>query len=186
MVILAGPNGAGKSTAAGVLLPAGMTFVNADEIAKGLSGYPSRSADLEAARLALLEVDELERGRRPFAIETTLASRSLAPRAERLRSVGYLTRLIFLYLPSAELAVARVSGRVRLGGHHIPEAVIRRRYEVGIRNFFSLYRGRVDRWSVFDSSLPSRPRFVAGGQAGRPDVIRRPEIWDRMRKGAGS
>lgn len=88
-VVLGGPNGAGKSTAAAILLPAEMTFVNADEVAKGLPDYPSHAADLEASRLVLEQMDELEADRADFAVETTLAGRSLAARAARLRAVGY-------------------------------------------------------------------------------------------------
>jgi predicted ABC-type ATPase len=135
-IVIAGPNGAGKSTPASLLLPPDMPFLNADEIAKGLPGYPSNSADMEASRIVLKEMDEHENDHRGFAFETTLASRSLAPRIVRLRQSGFLFRLAFAFLPDLNLAVARVAGRVRLGGHHIPEETIRRRYRAGLANFF--------------------------------------------------
>src|SRR5262245_55089260 len=88
-----------------------------------------------------------------FGLESTLAARSLAPRLRNLISRGYEFHLVFLYLPSADLAVARVADRVRLGGHNVPEATIRRRYESGLRNFFSLYQPIATSWRIFDNSL---------------------------------
>ena len=85
-------------------------------------------------------MDELEASRASFAVETTLASRSLAPRLQRLRAAGYVVRVYYVWLPDAETAVNRVADRVRRGGHSIPEDVIRRRYERGLRNFLGVYR----------------------------------------------
>src|SRR5438128_1653968 len=98
VIVLAGPNGAGKSTAAAHLLPQGIVFVNADEVAKTLPGYPSTAVDIQAGRLVLEQLDALERERTSFAVETTLSSRSLAPRLARLRRLGYKFRLLFLFV----------------------------------------------------------------------------------------
>ena len=138
IVILAGPNGAGKSTAASTLLSQEITFLNADEIAKGLPLSSGR--DVQAGRLLLSRLDDLQAERRDIAIETTLASRTLAPRIERLQRVGYRFNLYFFWLPSPEMAIQRVALRVLSGGHDIPEPVIRRRYAAGLNNFFSLYQ----------------------------------------------
>ncbi len=182
IIVLAGPNGAGKSTAAARLVPAAIPFINADEIAKTLPNYPSQAADIEAGRLVLRRMDDLERERSSFAIETTLASRSLAARIARLRQVGYYFRLLFAFLPSEELAIERVAGRVRQGGHNIPVETIRRRYRAGLKNFVELYRPLADRWSVFDTSRDRRPRLIAAGLAGREPHVLRSEIWARMRE----
>jgi predicted ABC-type ATPase len=139
IVLIAGPNGAGKSTCASKYLPAGMAFLNADEVAKGLPGYPSPAVDIQAGRIILEEMDEHERRSESFAVETTLATRSLASRIVRLRRSGYRFHLVFVWSPSADFSVQRVASRVRSGGHHIPEETIRRRYIAGIKNFVHLY-----------------------------------------------
>lgn len=183
VIILAGPNGAGKSTAAAHLLPGGMTFLNADEIAKEQPGYPSQAADFQASRILLSRMDELEEKRADFAVETTLASRSLAPRVNRLRQVSYLFRLVFLYLPSPELSIARVAGRVRLGGHHIPEETIRRRYSAGMRNFRELFQPLADVWDVYDARRPMPPRLIARGKSGEVIRIADPSVWRSFQEG---
>jgi len=139
LVVLAGPNGAGKSTAAPALLQGtlGVTeFVNADVIAQGLSAFDPDRVALAAGRIMLRRLQELARQGVSFAFETTLASRSFAPWIRELARTGYLFHLVFLWLPSADFAVQRVANRVRLGGHDVPEMTIRRRYHLGLYNFF--------------------------------------------------
>ena len=67
-------------------------------------------------------------------------------------SEGYRVKLFFLQLPTPEMAIWRVAQRVREGGHDVPEAVIRRRFETGWRNFDQVYRGLVDGWILYDNS----------------------------------
>jgi hypothetical protein len=112
VVVIAGPNGAGKSTCASLYLPFGMTYVNADEVAKGLPGYPSPLVDVQAARIVLEMMDELESRQESFAVETTLAARALAARLSRLRKAGYRFHLVFVWSPSADFSVLRVAARV--------------------------------------------------------------------------
>jgi predicted ABC-type ATPase len=134
LVVLAGPNGAGKSTTAAHLLKGALAveeFVNADIIAQGLSAYRPESAAVTAGRVMLERLRFLARERRDFAFETTLAGRGHAPWLQDLRAAGYRAHLIFLALPAADLAVARVAERVRQGGHDVPEAVVRRRFVAG-------------------------------------------------------
>ena len=164
VVILAGPNGAGKSTAAGGLLPATLPFVNADEIAKTLPDAAGRN--VAAGRLMLSELDDLEQARQSFALETTLANRALAPCLVRLRAAGYQIALYFLWLPSVELAIARVAERVRMGGHDIPEDTVRRRYAAGVRNFVTLYADLVDSWQVMENIDNGPPRLLAARAQG--------------------
>jgi predicted ABC-type ATPase len=139
VIILAGPNGAGKTTTAPALLRDVFSiddYVNADVIAQGLCGFAPETAAIEAGRIMLGRIDALAARRVDLALETTLASRSLAPWLERLSSEGYRSHLVFLALPSAEAAIRRVALRVRLGGHDVPEPAIRRRFKAGLRNFF--------------------------------------------------
>lgn len=181
VIVIAGPNGAGKSTAAAHLLPAEMTFINADEVAKTLPNYPSRQADLEAGRIVLGRMDEQERLRATFAVETTLAGRTLATRIARLRTIGYRFRLAFLFVPDADLSVARVAGRVRLGGHHIPEDTIRRRHGLGIANFFRLYQPLADNWAVFDTTQMGPPQTIAEGTMSQVLRVADPHAWRLMK-----
>jgi predicted ABC-type ATPase len=176
-IVLAGPNGSGKSTSAATLLPPTVTFVNADEIAKDLSGYPSNRADVEAGRIALERMDQLAASRSDFAIETTLASRSLAVRAERLKRAGYHFRLLFLWSPSPDLSIARVASRVIAGGHNVPEEVIRRRYRAGLINFRELYRPLADSWMVYDNTRMSGPEPIAEGRGLEVTNLARAELW---------
>jgi predicted ABC-type ATPase len=182
VVVLGGPNGAGKSTCAPAILPAGITFVNADDVARTLSGYPSPAVDRKAGRLVLRRLDELARNRMDLAIETTLAGRTLAGQLSKLRDTGYFLRLIYLWSASADFSVARVAARVRSGGHGIPEATIRRRYHAGLLNLFGLYLPLADAWDVHDNTGSTGPRLVAEKQASGPEVVHDPELWDRILK----
>ena len=163
ILIIAGPNGAGKSTSAPGLLSQETTFLNADEIAKGLPGLATPARDVQAGRLLLHQLDELEARQADIAVETTLSSRTLAPRIARLQNAGYRFYLFFFWLPNADMAVARVAERVRRGGHDIPEPTIRRRYVAGLRNFFSLYRPLANTWRMYDNTRAGEPGLIAKG-----------------------
>ena len=134
VVVVAGPNGSGKSTAAPALLRdyLGITkFVNADVIAQGLSAFGSENVAMQAGRVMLERLEDLAGEQLDFAFETTLASRSFAPWLQKLGTAGYRAHLLFLWLPSPEMAVARVASRVQQGGHNVPEDVVIRRYHAG-------------------------------------------------------
>jgi predicted ABC-type ATPase len=183
VIAVAGPNGAGKSTAAPYLLRDTLKvaeFVNADAIAAGLSAFRPESVAVAAGRIMLARMRSLAAARADFAFETTLASRSLAPWLASLRHGGYHLHLVFLWLRSADLAVTRVGDRVRLGGHDVPAAVVRRRYEKGLRNFFGLYMSLVDSWQAFDNSDASGPRPMASGQGRRVGMVGDPDAWHRL------
>ncbi|MEX2670817.1 MAG: zeta toxin family protein [Phycisphaeraceae bacterium] len=154
-IIIAGPNGAGKTTFAREFLPAEgecPTFINADLIAAGLSPFQPETMAIEASRLMLAHVRQSVERREDFAIETTLAGRAYVRMIRDWQAVGYRVRMLFLQLPSPDMAVARVRGRVAQGGHNLPEADIRRRFDRGLRNFDDIYRPLVDAWSVYDAS----------------------------------
>ncbi len=154
-LILAGPNGSGKTTFAREFLPAEgncPTFINADLIAEGLSPFNPESMAVEASRLMLDHVRRMVAKRADFAVETTLAGRAYLRMIREWRLVGYQVELIFLQLPSADMAVERVRQRVVQGGHDIPESDIRRRFDRGIDNFHRHYRHTVYAWQIFDAS----------------------------------
>ncbi len=155
LLMIAGPNGAGKTTFAREFLPqeAGChLFINADYIAHGLSPFSPELAAMKAGKLMLREVDSHMAHHRNIAIETTLSGRRYARLIPKWQQEGYAVKLIFLALPSVDIALSRVAGRVRQGGHSIPEQTIRRRFEVGRRNFDTIYRPIVDAWALYDNS----------------------------------
>lgn len=180
VVVLAGPNGAGKSTSAAHLLQGALgvdEFVNADTIAKGISGFAPDRAAIAAGRVMLDRLKQLAGQRRSFAFETTLASRSFARWLRELKAEGYRTHVVFLWLPSADMAVARVAGRVRTGGHNVPEDVIRRRYTAGLRNFFGLYQPLANSWQMIDNSTLDSLNVIAAGAFADASDVRDRAVW---------
>jgi predicted ABC-type ATPase len=155
LYIIAGCNGAGKTTASFTVLPQILEceeFVNADEIARGLSPFHPERMAVEAGRLMLRRIDTLLELRTSFAIETTLATRSYQSLVRRAQSLGYQVNLLFFWLPSPETAKNRVAQRVSEGGHDIPDDVITRRYWLGLNNLFEIYIPIVDSWSLYDNN----------------------------------
>jgi predicted ABC-type ATPase len=155
LYIIAGCNGAGKTTASYTILPEILDcdeFVNADEIAKGLSPFRPEKAGIQAGRLMLQRIKSLITKEQDFAFETTLATKSYKNFVADTQTDGYSVTLIFFYLSSQDLAVKRVETRVKEGGHDIPENVIRRRYENGLKKFFNIYSSIVDEWMFIENS----------------------------------
>jgi predicted ABC-type ATPase len=155
IVIIAGPNGAGKTTFAEQLLideEGSPEFINADMIARALSPANPEEVSLAAGKVMLREIHaKVDRGEN-FAFETTLSGLNYSRHIPNWRRKGYRVRLVFLALPSADTAVSRVRIRVGQGGHNVPESVIRRRFEMGVKNFEEIYRGLVDAWAIYDCS----------------------------------
>jgi predicted ABC-type ATPase len=186
LVVIAGPNGAGKSTAAPGLLEGLLgieDFVNADVIARGLSAFNPEGAAIEAGRIMLARLRELAAEGRDFAFETTLASRSFAPWiAELRRDKGYVFRLNYLWIPGPELSIGRIKGRVRDGGHFVPDDVVRRRYAGGLRNFFELYQPIADVWNMFDNTRADARIEVATGSLNAVDRVYDEAVWNRIKE----
>jgi predicted ABC-type ATPase len=157
-------------------------FVDADVLARALPA--SGTSAVTAGRVMLTRLDQLARGRQSFGFETTLASRSFAPRIRRLLRSGYECHLVFLWLPSADLAVARVADHVRLGGHAVPEQTVRRRYRAGLRNFFELYQPLTTTWRMYDNST-HEPRLIASGSGMETLTSNQVDLWRRIRAEAG-
>lgn len=188
LVVIGGPNGAGKTTASKALLRdtlAVTEFVNADTIARGLSGFDPDGSAVTAGRVMLSQLRILAARRADFAFETTMASRSFAPWLRELAVAGYRIHVVFLWLPTADLAVQRVRERVRAGGHDVPEATIRRRFGRGIRNFLQLYRPLAQSWRVYDNSRSSGPVLFASGQSPAAERILDEERWRAFQAHAG-
>lgn len=181
VIVFAGPNGAGKTTHAELILaPLGIsTFVNADFIARGLSGRDTRAVDFEAGRLMLARLRHLSTARQDFAFESTLSSRTFAPFLVRLKLAGYRVSIFYFALSSAVLAVQRVRLRVRLGGHQVPEDAIRRRFNRSLLNLFELYQPLADEWTVFDNSAAGAGRLVATHNQGHTEIDDA-ALWARL------
>ena len=167
LYIISGCNGAGKTTASYTVLPEILhckEFVNADEIAKGLSPFNPESVAIEAGRLMLKRIDELLEKDETFSIETTLATKSYINLVRKAQAKGYSVKVLFFWLNTPELAMMRVAERVANGGHNIPEEIIRRRYVAGISNLFNLFAKEVDSWVIFDNSENPRKQIASGGK----------------------
>jgi len=156
-------------------------FVNADVLAQGLSAFHPEGAAMAAGRIMLARMKELARQRTDFAFETTLASRSFAPWLAGLCKQGYSFRLLYLWLPDANVAVCRVRERVRQGGHDIPDEVIRRRYERSLRNLFDLYLPLAEDWAIYDNSrTPSH--LLALGRREEVVTVHDPLTWGKIQE----
>ena len=149
-------NGAGKSTAAPFLLKQALgilEFVNADQIAAGLSAFSPETVSFEAGRIMLKRLRDLAAANVSFTFESTLSSRTFALFLNRCKAQGYKLQVSYIALPSAELAVNRVALRVKLGGHNIPQVDIERRFQRSLHNLHTLYLPLADRWTVLDNAM---------------------------------
>ena len=190
LYIISGCNGAGKTTASYTVLPEILDcreYVNADEIAKGLSPFNPESVAIEAGRLMLERIDYLMTAGVSFSIETTLATKSYVNLVRRAHKQGYNVKLLFFWLESPEMAKLRVAERVAKGGHNIPEDVIERRYYAGIRNLFNLFMNEVDYWAIFMNTKKHMTSIAVGGMAFEKHIIevelynKMVEIWQNKR-----
>ena len=169
LFILCGCNGAGKTTASYTMLPEILDcheFVNSDEFAKSLSPFDPSSASVSASRFLLMRIQFLLDQGTDFSIETTLATRSLVSIIKDAKERGYSVTIIYIWVQSPEIAIARVRDRVNHGGHNIPEEVLRRRYRMGLKYLFSTYMPLCDRWVMVDNTTPPFS-VIAEGSSGR-------------------
>lgn len=184
LIIIAGQNGASKTTTAPALLDKALqvdAFVNADTIAQGLSAFQPEKEAIEAGRIMLKRIRNLAEQKTNFAFETTLSTRTFAINLiPELKKQGYQFHLTFLWLQSPELAVSRVNERIKMGGHSVPEATIRRRYQAGLRNFFSLYKPLTDSWQIYDNSNSKNLSLIASETAEKNLTIRNETIWKKL------
>ncbi len=181
--IIAGPNGSGKTTFAKLFLPEYVNcpnFVNADLIAQGLAPFEPRTAAIKAGKLVLQQINEYARRGFDFAFETTLSGKSYAKLLSELKSQEYSLHLFFLWIPSPELAIARIKDRVAEGGHHVPPEDVRRRFVRGLRNFFKMYESILDSWVLIDNSK-SKPVLIAKRRNGDREVMDQ-KLFDSIQK----
>ena len=183
LFIIAGCNGAGKTTASYTILPEILNcdeFVNADEIAKGISPFNPDKNSFQAGRIMLERIHYLRRSGNDFAFETTLSTRSYKGFITEAQKEGYEVTLIFFYLNSVKLAIKRVKTRVIEGGHNIPENVIRRRYEKGLENFFVIFKSVVNSWILVDNS--ERNLQIIAERKNSYQKITNQETWDYLKR----
>jgi predicted ABC-type ATPase len=191
-VIVAGPNGAGKSTMAPRVVATEFgirLYVNPDVIAQGLAGFDPASAGIRAGRIMHQRLEELREERQSFAVESTISGRSLQRVIQKLNASGYTTLLIYLWLPEPDLAVGRVRKRVRLGGHHVPEEDVRRRFYRSIVNFDRVYRRITREWRVYHALKPldePEPRLIAHGVGDAVLRILDEEAWAEIQRQVGA
>jgi predicted ABC-type ATPase len=179
LYIIAGCNGAGKTTASYTVLPEILDckeFINADEIAKGLSPFQPEKVAIQSGRIMLKRIDELLTSKADFAFETTLSSKSYVNTVKEAQENGYNVTLIYFWLNSVDLAKERVKVRVSEGGHNIPAEVIDRRYKLGLENLFKLFIPVVDYWMIFDNSSNDSNLISEGGR-GEENKVYDKEIW---------
>ena len=183
LYIIAGCNGAGKTTASFTILPEVLgckEFINADEIAKGLSPFQPESVAMQAGRIMLARMDELLQKRETFAFETTLATKSYKQKIEWAQANGYEVTLLFFWLDSPNMAKKRVAQRVAEGGHSIPSETIERRYYNGIANLFAIYIDMVDICYIFDNS-EGRKELIAQKEKHKEMVIYNNDKFNLMK-----
>jgi len=183
LYIIAGCNGAGKTTASFTILPEVLDckeFVNADEIAKGLSPFQPESVAMQAGRIMLARMDELLQKGETFAFETTLATKSYKQKIEWAQANGYEVTLLFFWLCNVAMAKERVAQRVAEGGHSIPSETIERRYHNGITNLFAIYMDMVDICYIFDNS-EGRKELIAQKKNNKDIVIYNNDKFNLMR-----
>ena len=184
LYIIAGCNGAGKTTASMTVLPEILNcyeFVNADEIARGLSPFQPEKVAIEAGRIMLNRIKHLVETGEDFAFETTLATKSYVSFIRIAKEKGYRVTLVFVYLNSVELAKQRVIDRVSKGGHHIEAEVIERRYYAGLRNFLHLYMPHCDLWMLVDNSLENfELNEIASGELNDIKSVTNKFVWNQI------
>jgi len=183
LYIIAGCNGAGKTTASFTILPEVLDceeFINADEIAKGLSPFQPESVAVQAGRIMLTRIDELLQKGETFAFETTLATKSYKQKIEWAQANGYEVTLLFFWLDSPNMAKKRVAQRVAEGGHSIPSQTIERRYHNGIANLFAIYIDMVDICYIFDNS-EGRKELIAQKERHKDIIIYNNDKFNLMK-----
>ncbi|MCF0068917.1 zeta toxin family protein [Dyadobacter sp. CY261] len=183
LYIIAGCNGAGKTTASYTILPEILDckeFVNADKIAEGISPFNAEKIALEAGRIMLNRVRDLMQRGEDFAFETTLSTKSYAALIRDAKAMGYTVSLLYFWLATPYVAIERVHDRVRRGGHSIPDETVIRRYQGGLKNFFSIYQPICDSWIMINNMYPS-PIVIAEGNLGVEQNVLDKVLWNKIR-----
>jgi predicted ABC-type ATPase len=179
LVVLGGPNGAGKTTAAQVMVPQKLgvaEFVNADEIARGLSPFNPTAAALAAGRLMLRRMRSLADGEQSFAIETTCSGKGHLKFLRQCKDAGWRITFVFLWLPSPQIAMDRVARRAAAGGHAVEPETIVRRYWAGLRNMHAHYLPLAEVAAIYDNA-GYEPILIAERMSGTDLIVRDIARW---------
>jgi predicted ABC-type ATPase len=187
LYIIAGPNGAGKTTFARKFLPdyaKCLEFVNVDLIANGISPFDPERAALRAGRIMLEQIHSLAERGVGFGFETTLSGRTYVKLLQEMKRKRYLIHIFFLWISDVELALERIRLRVRNGGHHIPEVIVRRRFGRSLPNFLRVYKPLADSWTIFDNS-GDVPKMIAFGESGKLEILD-PNLFNILLKYKGN
>lgn len=178
LYVIAGPNGAGKTTFIKRFAPreiAMLDFLNADEVARGLSPFDPARAQFEAGRIVLQRFEQFVQQKRDFCLETTLSGKTYARHFRRAREAGYFIRLDFLLLPKVEISRRRVTQRVAHGGNDVPDDHLYRRFKLGVQNLFNLYRPHLDEWRMYRNDV-TPPLHLATGHLRELRVVHAAEF----------
>ncbi|MGK7945183.1 MAG: zeta toxin family protein [Microcystaceae cyanobacterium] len=184
LYIISGCNGSGKTTTAKQILPYFLDiyeYVNADEIAVGLSPFRPESVSLQAGKLMIKRLNELLNRQINFAFETTLSGLNYIRFIKKCQNQNYQINLIYFWLKDPQLAIARVNQRVVSGGHNIPRDVIIRRYHRGQKNLIESYLPLCDTWIMFDNSK-TVTELVATYTSKQQTTIYQPEIFNKIQQ----
>jgi predicted ABC-type ATPase len=144
--------------------------VNVDLIASGLSPFDPEKAALKAGRIMLEQIHSLAKRGGDFAFETTLSGKTYVKLLQGMKKSGYRVHIFFLWVPNVELAIERIKLRVRNGGHHIADEVVRRRFGRSLLNFFRTYQPLADTWTIFDNSVDI-PKMIAFSESGKREIL---------------
>ena len=165
VIVVAGPNGSGKTTFVSEYLhDADIEYISADALAENLVSTPEDldKAKIQAGRLFFKEIQRLIESEKDFVVEVTLAGKGFERIIRRLKRAGYAVTILFLFLKSPEMCIARVRNRVRAGGHDVPTEDIVRRFYRSKRNFWYTYKDQVDHWHLYYSSGEHLQEVAAG------------------------
>jgi len=184
LYIIGGANGSGKTTTAKQILPYFLNvyeYLNADEIAAGLSPFRPESVAIQAGKLMLKRLNYFVEHQTDFAFETTLSGLNYLRFLRKCQTQNYQINLIYFWLRSPDLAIARVRQRVASGGHNIPEETIIRRYYRGQKNLIQSYLPLCQTWIIYDNStFPSQ--LVATYNPEQQITLYQAEIWEQIQR----
>ena len=172
IIVLGGPNGSGKSTLADFLIAeTGFLFLNADEIEKELKIQQFEgNTHLQAGRILFERLEAARKNGVSFILESTLSGKTLLSILRDLLADGYKLRVVYIFLESPELCIARIKGRVQKGGHHVSDEDVRRRYYRSIKNFWAHYRVLANEWVIY-LNAENRPVLVATGETAQTTAV---------------
>lgn len=184
LYVIGGCNGSGKTTTAKQILPYFLNvyeYVNADEIASGISPFRPETVAIQAGKLMLKRVKYLANNKLDFAFESTLSGLNYIRFLNEYKQKNYQINLIYFWLKSPQLAIARVKQRVASGGHNIPEDVIIRRYYRGQKNLIEFYLPLCDTWIIYDNSnFPTQ--LIATYTSEQKITIYQPKIFNKIQQ----